>query len=358
MRLTRVEARDFRCLADLDFAPAPGLNVLRGGNAQGKTSVLEAVLYAATSKSHRTNSDEDLARHGQPGFRVRLEADRGGHPVAVDAAYWQRAKRFKVNGIPQPRVSDILGRVHVVFFSPEDVELIRGGASGRRRFVDMELAQVSPPYLAALQRYRQVLRQRNELLRAPKADPELFDVWEAQLAEHGAAMVAARADFIAQLAPLAAEVHAAIAEGEALEMRYAPDTEGAEALREGLAKGRAADRKRGQTGRGPHRDDLELRVAGRPARAFASQGQQKTAALAIRLAELRLVRARVGEYPVLMLDEVLAELDPRRAAQLFAAVPDGVQSLVTTTALPGETGCLPRDAATFRIEQGRLRPET
>lgn len=357
MHLTCVEARDFRCLRNISFAPALGINLLRGDNAQGKTSVLEAVLYAATSKSHRTNSDEDLVFHGAPGFRIRVDAARQDRAVNVEAIFWEGAKRFKVNGVAQPRLSDILGRLHVVMFSPDDVELVRGGASGRRRFLDMELSQISAPYLGALQQYRQTLRQRNELLRAYKADPDLFEVWDEQLARQGAVLVAVRGEYIAQLAPLTSAVHARIAEGESMLLEYTPDVRSEQEFREVLTRNRAGDQKRGQTGRGPHRDDLSVHVAGQPARAFASQGQQKTAALALKLAELELIHTRVGEYPVLLLDEVLAELDEHRAAQLFDTIPDAVQCFVTTTEVRLSTRRFTRNASSFRIQAGTLQPE-
>lgn len=358
MQLTQVEARDFRCLRQVAFNPAPGINLLRGDNAQGKTSVLEAILYAATSKSHRTNSDDDLVCHGTPGFRVGLTADRSDRTVAVEAIYWEKAKRFKINGVAQPRLSDILGRIHIVMFSPDDVELVRGGAAGRRRFLDMELSQINAPYLGALQQYRQTLRQRNELLRAYKVDPDLFDVWDEQLARQGAQLIAARTAYVEQLAPLTAAVHARIADGEAMALTYAPDVRNEQEFREVLTRNRAGDQKRGQTSRGPHRDDLGLLVAGQSARAFASQGQQKTAALALKLAELELIHARVGEYPALLLDEVLAELDEHRAAQLFDTIPDAVQCFVTTTEVRLDTRRFSRDATSFRIEAGTLHPET
>ena len=185
MHLTRFQCRGFRGLQDTDFVPCPGLNVLSGANAQGKTSVLEAILYGATTRSHRASSDEELVHYGGNEFHVRIEALAAGHPVLIEANWWCEAKRFRVDGVPQTRLSDILGRVCVVFFAPEDIGLVKGAASVRRLFLDMELSQVQPPYLRALQRYRQALRQRNELLRRQCTDGALLEPWELQLAEHG-----------------------------------------------------------------------------------------------------------------------------------------------------------------------------
>ena len=353
MYLTRLECRDFRRLESLAFRPVPGLNVIHGGNAQGKTTVLEAVLYAATSKSHRTATERDLLRHGAEGFHVVAEAARSDRSVTLEAHWWQGAKRFKVNGVAQPRVSDILGRLAVVFFSPEDIELVKGGAGARRRFVDMELAQIDPHYLTALQQYRQVLRQRNELLRAHKVDEDLLAVWDAQLVQHGEAVHTARAGYIDELSRHAQAAYATIAAGEPLSLRYLPDAPAGH-FGETLTKARASDIKRKLTQRGPHRDDIAIRIADQPARAYGSQGQQKSAALAIKLAELALVHARIAEYPVLMLDEVLAELDADRRHALFAAIPEAVQCLVTTTDAQTAAHESGRDAAHFRIESGKL----
>lgn len=354
MILTRLHARDFRCLREVDFLPAPGLNVIQGNNAQGKTSLLEAALYAATSKSHRTHNDAELAAHGEPGFRVRLDARRSDRDVTLEAAWWKGQKRFTVNGVAQSRLSEILGRVHVVFFAPEDVELVKGSAAGRRLFMDMELSQMDPAYLAALQRYRQALRQRNELLRAPAPDTTLMEPWDEQLARCGAILMERRAAYVAELSTAAAAAYATIAQAEPMSLAYLPDAGTPEELADVLRAALTSDLRRRVTTRGPHRDDLEIAIAGHAARTHASQGQQKSAALAMKLAEVTLVHARTGEFPVLMLDEVLAELDARRARQLFEAVPGEVQCIVTSAAARVDPGVFGRAAAHWRMEGGRL----
>lgn len=357
MRLLSLECRDFRCLECLRFLPAPGVNIIRGENAQGKTTLLEALLFAATSKSHRTAAEPELARHGAPGFSVRLKVARRDREVALDAFWHEGAKRFRINGAPQQRVSDILGKVHVVFFCPEDVELVKGGASARRRFLDMELSQLSPGYLAALQQYRAVLRQRNELLRGYRPDPDLLEVWDAQLGAHGALLMQERAAYAGELAELAHAAYADIAGGESLELRYEPDIDGPGEILAQLKRVRASDLKRGMTTRGPHRDDLEIRIDAKGARQFASQGQQKSAAIALKVAEARLIRQRVGEWPILMLDEVLAELDDSRARRLFAAVDPEVQCLVTTTELDGRPDRFGADWTSHRMHRGAITQE-
>lgn len=355
MYLTRVKCQGFRCLDGIDFSPDPGLNVIRGLNAQGKTSMLEAILFAATSKSHRTNTESELVQRGKDGFSIALEAERAQGSVRLEANWWRGAKRFKINGVAQERVSDILGRVHVVFFSPEDIALVKDSASVRRKFLDMELSQISPAYLAALQEYRQALRQRNELLRHATADEALLDVWDAQLVKHGVVVMRERAGFISELTRYAGQAYREIARGEPFEMRYRCDVEHAESFAERLGASRQTDLRRQQTTHGPHRDDIEFLIAGAPARSHASQGQQKSAALAVKLAEVELIRARSGEYPVLMLDEVLAELDDERAARLFNAIPEEAQTLMTTTDLEDRRALYGKAAKIFEIDGGALR---
>ena len=206
MRLTQVVCRTFRRLADVDFAPVPGVNIVSGENAQGKTSLLEAVLYAATTKSHRTAQETELATHGGEGFHLRIEAERGGRAVDIEVNWWRGEKRFKINGVPQTRLSDILGRINVVLFVPDDAALVKGAASVRRRFLDMELSQISPPYLTALQQYRQALRQRNELLRAVNPAGDMIDLWDVQLAQYGRLLCEARAAFVEELSSIAGPI--------------------------------------------------------------------------------------------------------------------------------------------------------
>jgi len=355
MHLTRFYCRSFRCLREIDLQPGPGINLIRGRNAQGKTSLLEAILFAATSKSHRTTVESDLAQSHSGEFHIRIDVQRDQREIALESHWWKGQKRVKINGVAQKRLSDMLGKVSIVLFAPEDIALIKSGSALRRRFLDMALSQLEPIYLAALQNYRQVLRQRNELLRAPRPDTGLLDVWDVQLAREGETVIEKRAGFVADLSKLAAQAYGQIAAGEILDLRYAPDCPSG-ALAELLRAKRDSDIRRKMTVHGPHRDDLEIAITGNPARSHASQGQQKSAALALRLAEMAYARVRTGELPVLLLDEVLAELDAQRAAQLFDAIPAGAQCFITTTDLARVVVPDTRPTLEFVIEAGSLAP--
>jgi DNA replication and repair protein RecF len=358
MHITTFECHTFRCLREIDFAPSPGVNLVCGANAQGKTSLLEAILFVATSKSHRSNVESELVMHGEDGFRIKVTAQRAQQELALEANWWQGAKRVKVNGVAQTRVSDILGRLNVVFFTPDDVGLVREGASSRRRFLDMELAQLDQGYLQALQEYRQILRQRNELLRAFQVDETLLEVWDVQLARHAEILIAQRDEFIAELSVLAEKSYQEISGNtESFSLVYKPNIKPGESVNQQLARNRKSDIKRKSSNHGPHRDDLEILIDGRSARTFASQGQQKSAALAMKLAEVALIKERNGEFPVLLLDEVLAELDAERSRRLFASIPDTVQCIVATTELEHTTERFGGNHALFRMEGGGLTHE-
>jgi DNA replication and repair protein RecF len=254
-------------------------------------------------------------------------------------------------------MSDILGKLSVVLFSPEDIGLVKGAGTSRRRFLDMELSQILPEYLNALQRYRQALRQRNELLRHNNPDPQLLDVWDSQLAEHGIVLVRERTAFLRQLSGQAAGAYARIADGEMLSVDYAPDVAAAHSILEVLGRSRAADIRRQTTLHGPHRDDIDIAVAGQSARHYGSQGQQKTVSLALKLAVVLLIKERTNEYPVLMLDEVLSELDEKRSRQLFKAIPAEVQCLLTTTSVTRREVLTGENTVLFQVDHGVLRRE-
>jgi len=357
MHLLELTCDNFRGLSGLTFTPGEGANIICGDNAQGKTSILEAIQYLATSRSHRTNVDRELVRKGEAGFRLSARVRRRDRDVTLEAAWWQGSKRIRVNGVSQTRVSDLLGKINVVFFSPEDVALVRGSATQRRTFLDMELSQLSPTYLHALQQYRIIVRQRNELLRHPRPDETQLDVWDVQMANHGTVLMDERRRFVEDLAPNASAAYLSIAGAEEMVLAYRPDVRSDTTLEQALRVSRQTDLRQGLTTRGPHRDDLAFSVDEKAARPFASQGQQKTAALALKLSELELVRARTEEYPILLLDDVFSELDTQRARRLVAALPQGAQCLMTTTGLADKESLLAPDCVRFFVHRGAIRRE-
>jgi DNA replication and repair protein RecF len=334
--LRSLALRDFRNLARLDVAlPEDGVAIV-GENGQGKTNLLEAVYYLHLLRSARGARDVDVVRFGAPGFHVAARADGGiQHEVSAGFERAGRRKRVKLDGAEPARLSDALGALPCVLFSPADVELVAGAPSARRRYLDILLALSSRPYLAALQRYRHALAQRNAALRHAVREgargEQRVAVWEAPLAEHGAVLWRERVRWTDAAAPRFAEICAAIGEAAPVGLRYATSLEpaGAEledvrgALLYALEEKRPLDLRRGLTHAGPHRDDLALTLDGRELRAFGSAGQQRSAAIALRLLEAETLHERLGARPLLLLDDPFAELDTRRSARILELLAAG-----------------------------------
>ena len=364
MRITSIQLTDFRNYARAELRPCEGVTVLYGNNAQGKTALLESVVLSCTGRSHRTARDRELIRWEQETGRVLVRAERrdGSHEVEMLLSQ-QKRKTVKVNGRVLQRTGELMGHVSGVLFSPEDLRMVKDGPAERRRFIDMELSQIRPAYYYALQRYAHALMQRNKLLRDMPLNHALratLEDWDAQLARSGAAIMTMRAEFVRHISEAAHENHLEISGGlEELRVRYVPSlqTEAADlerALTEALFVARETDLRRGTTTVGPHRDDLMLTLSGMDVRVYGSQGQQRTTALSLKLAELDIMRRELDEPPVLMLDDVMSELDPQRRRQLLGRL-KGIQTIVTCTDLSdlaeAEIG------AAWRISGGTIRPE-
>jgi DNA replication and repair protein RecF len=328
--LTTLALRDFRNLARLDLEIPDAGAVVIGENGQGKTNLLEAIYYLHLLRSVRGARDVDIVRFGAAGFHIAARAGGGAHhELSAGFERQGRRKRVKVDGGEPPRLSDALGALPCVLFSPADVELVAGAPSARRRYLDILLALSSRPYLAALQRYRHALAQRNAALRIALRDgargEQRVAVWEAPLAEHGAVLWRERGRWTEGAAPPFSDICAAIGESAPVAMRYATALEPASpevddvraALARALEEKRGLDLRRGITHAGPHRDDLALTLDGRELRAFGSAGQQRSAAIALRLLEADTLSERLGARPVLLLDDPFAELDARRAARIL-----------------------------------------
>lgn len=362
MKIIRAELKQFRSYETCEIEPCEGVNVLLGDNGQGKTNVLEALYLCCTGRSHRTRQDRELIRWGADCASVRVEAARrdGSHEVEIALPALGR-RHIRVFGQEVARSGELLGHVTGVLFSPEDLRTVKDGPAERRRFVDMALSQIRPAYYYALQRYARALKQRNETLKAVAARPALaatLDAWDEQLAAAGAELMRHRREYIQRLDRAAAETHRDIAEGkEKLEIRYEPSVsmgDDARAILEALFGAREGDRRRMTTSVGPHRDDVQLLVEGRDVRAYGSQGQQRTAALAMRLSELDVMREQLDEWPMLMLDDVMSELDPGRRRQLIGRL-KGIQTFITCTDVDDLAGA--GVGKVWRVENGTLRAE-
>jgi DNA replication and repair protein RecF len=356
--LRRLQLRNHRNYAHLDLTPGPGLNLLVGANGQGKTNLLEAVAMLALSASPRARRDIEVVGPVAAATRIEAEVESGGTTVELAIALsidGNRARRvIDVDGARR-RAFDLPGHFRVTLFWPDDLGLVKAGPELRRRFLNQMLVQVEPGYARALSGLKRVLEQRNSLLKrmaAGEGGGDVLEAWDEELIRLGGEVSAARARAVRELEPEAARCHAEIAAGEGLAIEYeGPPADMAEAVHKSLAE----DLRRGTTSIGPHRDDLRLLLDGRDARAYGSQGQQRTAVVSLKLAEAALVARRTGERPVLLLDDVLSELDGERRAALLRQVAGGGQIIITSV----EAGPFPPElmagARVWRVVAGEIQ---
>ena len=372
MQITELTLRSYRSYETMHLAFDPGVQIFLGANAQGKTNIIEALYYAAFGRSHRTSSDAELIRVGADGAHIGLSFRRHDVPGELSFTFARGARRLITYAGESLRQRDLVGLLPMVLFSPEDLFLVKGAPALRRRYLDAELSQASPAYYGELLRYTRILKQRNAVLkdiRERLAAPDDLPPWDAQLARSAAYIVTRRIAAVAQLGALSARVQAVLAAGEELALAYEIAGAGAEDFAEDdmtealhvwynkmLCEGRARDIARAATGVGPHLDDLVLRVGGMSLRSYGSQGQQRTGALALKLAELFYLQENIGEAPILLLDDVMSELDAdRRRALLDFIRHEHIQTFITAT----DAAYFPAERmGTYRyVEAGTVRDE-
>ena len=309
-------------------------NILYGDNAQGKTNILEALYLSGTTKSHRGTKDRDLIRFGQDESHIETIVEKHGIDFQIDMHLKKNSpKGIAINKIPIRKASELFGIIHFVFFSPEDLNIIKDGPAGRRRFVDLELSQLDKLYLSNLSNYNRIINQRNSLLKEITYQEHLIDtldIWDMQLAEYGTKVIEGRKQFIEQVNGIISGIHEKLTGGrEDIRLSYESSI-GEMSLEEVIRKNR--DIKFRSTSAGPHRDDICFRTGNIDIRRFGSQGQQRTAALSLKLSEIELVKMLIKDTPILLLDDVLSELDKHRQNYLLDSIHD-IQTVITCTGL-------------------------
>jgi len=369
--LKTLHLHQFRNYLDQQVEFSAPKTILLGSNAQGKSNLLEAVELLAALRSHRTSRDRDMIRDEQPAAQITAILERDSGPVDLALTLRSNGRRtVALNSEAVRRQLDFLGHLNAVQFSSLDLDLVRGGPGERRNWLDTVLVQLEPVYAYILQQYHQVLRQRNAFLKlqqagsSPAPDLEQLTLWNQQLAAAGARVTRRRAKMIERLAPLAGVWHQSISGSqEILEVCYAPNValsleEPAtvvEAFLAQLQHKAIAEHHQGTSLVGPHRDEVEFTINQTPARHFGSQGQQRTLVLALKLAELQLIEEVVGETPLLLLDDVLAELDLNRQNQLLETIQERYQTLITTTHLGAFDSQWLHSAQILAVEAGKIR---
>lgn len=374
MYLKSLHIKQFRNYIDQEVAFTAPKTVIVGNNAQGKSNLLEAVLLLATLQSHRVSKDRDLVKNGEAIGEILAICQRSqspeSYPVELGMRMRSSGKRtLTVNAVNQARHLDFLGNLNAVMFSSLDLDLVRGSPESRRNWLDTVLIQLEPIYINLLQQYNQVLRQRNALLKSIKQgqisyEPQQMALWDAQLVTAGTRLIRRRSRLLERLTPIARHWHQAISGGsEHLEITYVPKFEFAptdlvedihQAFFEAIFQKTIIEQHQGTSLVGPHRDEVSLTINATPAREYGSQGQQRTLVLALKLAELELLESVLGEPPLLLLDDVLAELDLQRQDHLLNAIGDRVQTIITTTHLGSFDAQWLNSARIFQVENGKI----
>lgn len=336
MYIKSIELSNFRNYKELSMEFDPEKNILYGDNAQGKTNILEALYFCGMTKSHKGSKEKEIIRMNEKESHIRMYVEKKGVSRRIDMHLKRnKAKGVAIDGIPIRKSSELLGLVNIVFFSPEDLGIIKHGPSERRRFLDMELCQLDKVYFHDLAKYNQVVNQRNNLLKQISMDKSLLptlDIWDEQLVEYGSKIIKRRKKHLEELNEVITPIHEKLSGGrEVLTLGYEANTI-AQDFGMKIAMNRERDLFQKVTTTGPHRDDVEFAIADIDIRKYGSQGQQRTAALSLKLAEIEIVKRVVGDLPVLLLDDVLSELDRNRQHYLLDSIKD-IQTIITCTGL-------------------------
>ena len=336
MVIEALDLQNYRNYELLGMTFSPQTNILYGDNAQGKTNILEAIYVAGTTKSHRAGKDREIIAFDSDEAHIKMLVRRHNISHRIDMHLKKaKAKGVAIDGIPIKRAVDLLGIINIVFFSPEDLNIIKSGPAERRRFMDMELCQLDKIYVHNLVNYNKVLLQRNKLLKDIAFNPSLadtLDVWDEQLVSYGLELIKIRQRFVENLNGIIYDIHNRLSGNkEQLKLVYEPDVTEAD-FKTKLASSRDRDIRQKSTGYGPHRDDMNFLLGDMDVRKYGSQGQQRTCALSLKLSEIELVKSITGDTPVLLLDDVFSELDANRQNYLLDSISD-VQTIVTCTGL-------------------------
>ena len=336
LKVNSLKLKNFRNYDLLNVEFDGSTNIFYGNNAQGKTNILEAVYVCCTTKSHRGSKDREMIRFENEESHIRMMVKKGDLSYKIDMHLRKnKAKGVAINGLPIRKARELLGVVNLVFFSPEDLNIIKNGPGERRHFLDSELCQLDGVYITELAGYNHIVNQRNRLLKDCYMNPGLkgtLDVWDMQMVDYGKKIIGKREGFVEELNEIARGLHKGLTGGiEELEILYEPSVTVAE-FEDKLSRNRERDLRMKLTSVGPHRDDFCVKVNGIDIRRYGSQGQQRTAALSLKLSEIYLVKKKIRDTPVLLLDDVLSELDSSRQTYLLESIHD-IQTLITCTGL-------------------------
>ena len=372
MYLDHFVVQNYRNLEKIDTKFDPNVNIFIGKNAQGKTNLLEAIYFLALTRSHRTNTDKELIHFGADYANIMGKVYKSQVNVNLRVLITKKGKKVWINRIEQPKLSKYVGQLNAILFSPEDLELIKGAPTLRRKFMDQEFGQINSEYLFFASKYRQVLAQKNnylkKLAKGQAKDQIFLDVLSDQLAGIAAEIISRRFKFLEYLSDFASEAYEHISlASEKLTIAYRPSISGIKSsdsteeiyhkVLHNFQKTKIMEMKKGTTLSGPHRDDIEFKLNDRNAHLYASQGQQRSIALSIKLAEIQLVYHLTDEYPLLLLDDVMSELDHGRQSALLNYIHGKTQTFITTTDLKGISWEIIKKPKIYHIQSGKISLE-
>ncbi|MCL2858791.1 MAG: DNA replication/repair protein RecF [Streptococcaceae bacterium] len=362
MFIKEIVIKNFRNYKDIHLQFHEKMNLILGENAQGKTNLLEAIYLTSFGKSFRTSKDSEMIRFDEEFCKVKVTFDCNDDKKNVDIIIGKEKKAVKIDDLKIKKISELMNQIFIVIFSPEDLKIVKEDPEKRRKFIDRELCQIKPSYFANLSSYKRILMQRNAFLKEKKIDHDFIDIWDEKLILFGSKIIAERQKFIDKMNHISNEIHQRITNGkENLEIVYESNVPYCEDIQEQLKLFQfkiketfKKDMIKGYTGTGPHRDDLKICVNGIDIRTFGSQGQQRTAALSLKLAELTLIEEETGEKAILLLDDVLSELDHERQKFLINSLSQ-VQLFIATTEIDKQVLNALTKGFTFTIKEGTVK---
>ena len=359
MFIKRLQMLNYRNYNALDIELCPNVNVFMGDNAQVKTNILEAIYYCAFAKSHRTSKDKELINwNGEHAF-ISVDVGRERLDKRIDISILKDGKKsIRINKIKIKKIGELFGNFNVVMFSPEDLRIIKDSPGVRRKFIDMELCQLNPKYYYNLVQYNKVLNERNILLRNRNTSSEMLEIYDMQLVEFGYNIIRDRIKYIESLNKYAEKIHSDITSGkEKINFKYISTIKDLENIKENfytlLKKNRSKDCDRGITSIGPHRDDFFVYINDIDTKSYGSQGQQRTAVLTMKFSSLEIIKELTGEFPVLLLDDVLSELDFNRKKYILSTIGQ-IQTVITCTGIEDLYEYLDEKAKVFKVKNGEI----
>ena len=346
MFIKSINIENFRNYDNQKLELSPNINILYGFNAQGKTNLLEAIYFCAFGKSFRTSKEKEVIKKGKDYSNIELIYQKKDREGKINISLADK-KNISLNDIKIKKLSELLGNLNIVIFTPEDINILKNGPEERRRFLNIMISQLRTGYVYNLNAYMKTLEQRNNYLKSNNSNSEMLDIWDEKLADHGEKIYKYRKEFVDKIKEKVGDIHSKVT-SEEIKIHYISDCENKEKFIEKLRKSRDIDLEKGYTTKGIHRDDFKVFINGEEVKIYGSQGQNRTAILSLKLAELQVIYEDVGEYPILLLDDFMSELDEKRITKFLESI-ENIQVIITCT-----KNIEIENSKSYKIENGNI----